>query len=794
MKAPAAPAKQSLVSTKAQAQDQFDAKSKNFDVPIDEVRAITLKVSPTYTLDNVESVTLKSFRKVVGYDTFNSILKKDRDEKKDPADYYNITVSMMVKRVPEVTAAPPLRDPYDGSKTLTQTLDKGFPYDDGDNSIDAQTPNWQNPGSHSGRTNVGKLNGENITKEALVNLVQDRDAPVTAGLVQLEEENMKSDADNLSTLFDHNVTRGALKNLVTDKPSPITVGLAQKSDSDNLSTLFDHNVTRGALKNLVTDKPSPITVGLAQKSYSDNLSTLFDHNVTRGALKNLVTDKPSPITVGLAQKSDADNLSTLFDHNVTRGALKNLVTDKPSPITVGLAQKSDADNLSTLFDHNVTRGALKNLVTDKPSPITVGLAQKSDADNLSTLFDHNVTRGALKNLVTDKPSPITVGLAQKSDADNLSTLFDHNVTRGALKNLVTDKPSPITVGLAQKSDADNLSTLFDHNVTRGALKNLVTDKPSPITVGLAQKSDADNLSTLFDHNVTRGALKNLVTDKPSPITVGLLQLEALAQQTPAANTTVLVAGVPVHVNPVIAKDEMGDAPLDMKIVVGKDNITLAAYTLKALVQKAETLKRDEDIVEELGGVNITRGMLKKLVTDWQTPITAPLPGQTWSVAQKHIPAPIDAPFLSQSTANGVPVLVNQVLMKDEMGNATLGLNIRVGGDNVTLAATKLHSLTEKVEKDTDVVFQLDGFNFTYGMLKKLVTDWQTPITLPLPGQTWNAQRFVLAQGVPVLVNPVIAQNTEADTTLGNKILIGPDEVSYKKGSNKLAQKSAYGLI
>lgn len=117
--------------------DEFDAKSKRFDVPIDEVRAITLKVSPTYGLDNVESVTLKSFRKVVGYDTFNSILKKDRDEKKDPADYYNITVSMMVKRAPEVTAAAPLKDPYDGSKTLTQSLDKGFPYDDGDNSIDA---------------------------------------------------------------------------------------------------------------------------------------------------------------------------------------------------------------------------------------------------------------------------------------------------------------------------------------------------------------------------------------------------------------------------------------------------------------------------------------------------------------------------------------------------------------------------------------------------------------------------------------------------------------------------------
>ncbi|MFN7881256.1 MAG: hypothetical protein ACK5NI_02145 [bacterium] len=44
-------------------------------VPIDEARALTLKVAPTYKRDQVESVTLKSFRKVLGYDTFNSILK-----------------------------------------------------------------------------------------------------------------------------------------------------------------------------------------------------------------------------------------------------------------------------------------------------------------------------------------------------------------------------------------------------------------------------------------------------------------------------------------------------------------------------------------------------------------------------------------------------------------------------------------------------------------------------------------------------------------------------------------------
>ena len=79
------------------------------DIPIDEVKAITLKVSPTYHLDRVESVTLKSFRKVVGYDTFNSILKKDRDEKKEHiflddgacecCDPEKINVMMQIQRV-----------------------------------------------------------------------------------------------------------------------------------------------------------------------------------------------------------------------------------------------------------------------------------------------------------------------------------------------------------------------------------------------------------------------------------------------------------------------------------------------------------------------------------------------------------------------------------------------------------------------------------------------------------------------------------------------------------------------
>jgi len=175
-----------------------------------------LKVSPTYVRDKVESVTLKSFRKIVGYDTFNSILKGNRDEKKDMTDHYNITLSLMLQRVPEEEKT------YAPMKDFAQSLDRGFPYDDGDSTPDNRTPAWHLDKKHTA-TNVGKLNGENVTKEALVNLIRDSESPVTAApaFIQLE----KSDADGLFKLMDANVTRGNLKNLVTDKPAPITVAL-----------------------------------------------------------------------------------------------------------------------------------------------------------------------------------------------------------------------------------------------------------------------------------------------------------------------------------------------------------------------------------------------------------------------------------------------------------------------------------------------------------------------------------------------------------------------------------------
>jgi len=429
----------------------FEKNAFFVSVPIDEVKAIKLKVMPTFERDIIDSVTLKAFRKVIGYDTFASILRKDRDEIKDPDDHYNITVSMMVRRIPPPRAAKTL-DKWNGGEKIADKLDKGFPYDDGDNSISDAAPRYKKPAAPSAATNVGKLNGENVTKEALKNLIQDRTMPVTQELVQLEAD-VAGDNTNVFKLLDGNVTVGHLKNLVTDKPSPITVKLAQTSgDKDNVFKLMDSNVTKGQMKNLLTDKPAPITVKLAQTSGDkDNVFKLLDGNVTVGHLKNLVTDRPSPITVKLAQiNGDKDNVFKLMDSNVTKGQMKNLLTDKPAPITVKLAQTNgDKDNVFKLMDSNVTKGQMKNLLTDKPAPITVKLAQiNGDKDNVFKLMDSNVTKGQMKNLLTDKPAPITVKLAQiNGDKDNVFKLMDSNVTKGQMKNLLTDKPAPITVKL-----------------------------------------------------------------------------------------------------------------------------------------------------------------------------------------------------------------------------------------------------------------------------------------------------------------------------------------------------------
>jgi len=70
-------------------------------------------------------------------------------------------------------------------------------------------------------------------------------------------------------------------------------------------------------------------------------------------------------------------------------------------------------------------------------------------------------------------------------------------------------------------------------------------------------------------NVTKANLKNLVTDKPSPIT---LKLAEKMVQVEKKQNLAQAKGVPVFVNPIVMQDEMGDAKLDLKMMIGPDEV------------------------------------------------------------------------------------------------------------------------------------------------------------------------------------------------------------------------------
>lgn len=82
---------------------------------------------------------------------------------------------MMIKRNPAQQGVFEKYTNADG-KTLGQVIDKGFPYDDGDSTLSESIKKIY---KLSVGTIVGKLNGENVTKEALVNLIKDKTVPVT---------------------------------------------------------------------------------------------------------------------------------------------------------------------------------------------------------------------------------------------------------------------------------------------------------------------------------------------------------------------------------------------------------------------------------------------------------------------------------------------------------------------------------------------------------------------------------------------------------------------------------------
>lgn len=107
--------------------------SQKFAVPVDDWKPLKIKIQPTYSLDMMQSISLKSFRKIIGYDTFDSIRRKHRTEVKDSSDYYNVTVSFLVRRKNiDSIIAECSHHQRNVTDKIAPKADKGFPYDDAD--------------------------------------------------------------------------------------------------------------------------------------------------------------------------------------------------------------------------------------------------------------------------------------------------------------------------------------------------------------------------------------------------------------------------------------------------------------------------------------------------------------------------------------------------------------------------------------------------------------------------------------------------------------------------------------
>jgi hypothetical protein len=91
---------------------------------------------------------------------------------------------MMIMRTPAAPAIAAGIDTFAGGKTLKDLLDKGFPYDDGDVDVSERAAAGQ-LGRMSAKAIIGKLNGENVTRQSLKNLITDTSVPVTSVLIQL---------------------------------------------------------------------------------------------------------------------------------------------------------------------------------------------------------------------------------------------------------------------------------------------------------------------------------------------------------------------------------------------------------------------------------------------------------------------------------------------------------------------------------------------------------------------------------------------------------------------------------
>jgi len=189
-------------------------------------------------------------------------------------------------------------------------------------------------------------------------------------------------------------------------------------------------------------------------------------------------------------------------------------------------------------------------------------------------------------------------------------------------------------------------------------------------------------------------------------------------------------------------DTMHDAKLDMKIVVGPDEIELK--------------KKQQQHLAQGSGVPV-----------YVNPVKMPNEMESASMDLKNMK--VGGNTVSAAQLQGVPVLVNPVLMTDTMHDAKLDMKIVVGPDEIELKKKQQQHLAQ----GSGVPVYVNPVK----MPNEMESASMDLKNMKVGGNTVSAAQ---KQGVPVLVNPVLMTDTMHDAKLVMKIVVGPDEIELKK--------------
>jgi hypothetical protein len=240
----------------------------------------------------------------------------------------------------------------------------------------------------------------------------------------------------------------------------------------------------------------------------------------------------------------------------------------------------------------------------------------------------------------------------------------------------------------------------------------------------------------------------------------------------------LAQGVPVHVVPTLMTDTMHDAKLDMKIVVGPDEIELKKKQLQQLVQQSS--KKYSDMKEGDLEAEVKKALLaepakaksadeaKKTVDDMKAVedalgkrILDRLSGYGWQYGYPLYPyVPYGSPLWTDVYGILNPYYAyHDLINRYETANAIAG-------------------------------YAAPG---VYEALKGILTPpAAAPADKPAAAKLIQFEDDVVLQlnGVPVSVNPetMMIANTQAATNLGLNIRMGPDDVSFKKNQKQAEHK------